>query len=98
MLKHAAVFAIAVILALGVLGLDVANKPASMAGVWQVDTRHSDAKLTTDATTDFGKTKMNVALGFGRVNGSVRIDDDPTKSNANLEIYPATSMAPSIAE
>jgi len=51
MLKHTAVFAVAVILALGLLGLDAPNKPASMAGSWQVDTRHSDAKLITDART-----------------------------------------------
>jgi polyisoprenoid-binding protein YceI len=98
MLKHTAVFAVAVILALAVLGFDVANKPASMAGSWQVDSRHSDAKLTTDATTDFGKTKMNVTLGFARVTGRVRIDDDPTKSSVDFRIYPATSMAPSIDE
>src|SRR6202451_2893720 len=99
MLKHTAVFAVAVILALGVLGLDAPNKPASMAGSWQVDTRHSDAKLITDATTDYGKTKLNVTLGFARVNGRVKIDDlDPTKSSVDLRIYPATSMSPSIDE
>ena len=99
MLKHTAVFAIAVPLALAVLGLDAPNKPASMAGSWQVDARHSDAKLITDATTDYGKTKMNVTLGFARVNGRVTIDDgDPTKSSVEFRFYPATSMAPSIDE
>ncbi len=98
MLKHAAVFAIAVILALAVLGFDATNKPASTAGSWQVDTRHSDAKLITDATTDFGKTKMNVTLGFARVNGTMKIDSDPTMSSVEFRIYPATSMSPVIAE
>jgi polyisoprenoid-binding protein YceI len=99
MLKHAAVFPVAVILALGVLGLDAPNKPASMAGSWQVDTRHSDVKLTTDATTDYGKTKTNVTLGFARVNGKVTLDEgDPTKSSIDLRIYPATSMLSSIDE
>ena len=99
MLKHTAVFAVAVILALGVLGQDAPNKPASMAGSWQVDTRHSDAKLDTDATTDYGKTKINVTLGFARVNGIVKIGDgDPTQSSVDLRIYPATSMSPSIDE
>jgi polyisoprenoid-binding protein YceI len=99
MLKRTAVFAVAVILVLAVLGLDTANKPASMAGSWQVDARHSDAKLTTDATTDFGKTKMNVTLGFARVVGRVTLDDgDPSKSSIDFRIYPATSMAPAIAE
>jgi polyisoprenoid-binding protein YceI len=99
MLKHTAVFAAAVLLALTVLGLDVPDKPASMAGSWQVDTRHSDAKLIADATTDYGKTKMNVALGFARVNGRVIIDDaDPAKSSIDFRFYPATSMAPAIDE
>jgi len=98
MLKHAAVFAIAVILALAVLGFDATNKSAPVAGSWQVDTRHSDAKLTTDATTDFGKTKINVTLGFARVNGTMKIDSDPAMSNVEFRIYPATSMSPIIAE
>jgi polyisoprenoid-binding protein YceI len=99
MLKHTVVFAAAVVLALAVLGLDVPNKPSSMAGSWQVDTRHSDAKLITDATTDYGKTKMNVTFGFARVNGRVTIDDgDPTKSSIEFRFYPATSMAPVIDE
>jgi polyisoprenoid-binding protein YceI len=99
MLKHIAVFAGAVLLALAVLGLDVPNKPASVAGSWQVDTRHSEAKLITDATTDYGKTKMNLTLGFARVNGRVTIDDgDPSKSSIEFRLYPATSMAPDIDE
>ena len=99
MFKHMAVFAVAAILALGVLGLGVSTEPASVTGSWQVDTRHSDAKLITDATTDYGKTKLNVTLGFARLNGKVKIDnDDPTKSSVDLRIYPATSMSPSIDE
>jgi polyisoprenoid-binding protein YceI len=99
MLKHTAVFAVAVLLALSILGLDAPDKPVSMAGSWQVDARHSDAKLISDATTDYGKTKMNVTLGFARVNGRVTIDDsDPTKSSIEFRFYPATSMAPAIDE
>ena len=99
MLKHTAVFAVAVILALGVLGLDAPNKPASMAGSWQVDIRHSDAKLITDATTDYGKTKINIALGYARIRGVFKIDDaDPAKSSVEFRFYPAMSMAPSIDE
>src|SRR5271169_4931239 len=99
MLKHTAVFAVAVFLALSILGLDAPNKPPSMAGSWQVDARHSDAKLITDATTDYGKTKMNLTLGFARVNGRVTIDDgDPSKSSIEFRFYPATSMAPDIDE
>jgi len=99
MLKHTAVSAVAVILALALLGLDAPNKPASMAGSWQVDTRHSDAKLVTDATTDYGKTKINVALGYARIYGRVKLDDgDPTKSSIEFRFYPATSMAPAIDE
>jgi len=99
MLKHTAVFAVAVLLALSVLGLDAPDKPASMVGAWQVDTRHSDAKLITDATTDYGRTKINTTLGFARVNGRVTIDDsDATKSSIDFRFYPATSMAPAIDE
>lgn len=98
-LKHIVVFATAVLLALAVLGLDVPNKPSSIGGSWQVDTRHSDAKLITDATTDYGKTKINVALGYARINGVLRIDDgDPTKSSVDFRIYPATSVSPVIDE
>lgn len=99
MLKDTALFAGVVILALGVLGLDVPSKPASTSGSWQVDARHSDAKLITEATTDYGKTKINVTLGFARVNGGVRLDDgDPTKSSVDFRIYPATSLSPVIDE
>jgi polyisoprenoid-binding protein YceI len=99
MVKHTAVFAVAVILALVVLGMDTPTKPASMAGSWQVDIRHSDAKLITDATTDYGKTKMNVTLGYARTYGRVKIDDgDPTKSSIEFRFYPATSMEPPIDE
>jgi polyisoprenoid-binding protein YceI len=99
MLKHTVVFAVAVILGLAVLGLDVSNKPASTAGSWQVDTRHSDAKLITDATTDYGKKKINVTLGYARVYGRLNIDDgDPTKSSIEFRFFPAMSMSPSIAE
>lgn len=99
MLKHVAVFAGAATLALGVLGLGVSTKPASVAGSWQVDTRHSDVQLVTDGMTDYGKTKMDFTLGFGRVNGSMKIDEaDPTKSSVVFRFYPATAMSPTIAE
>ena len=99
MLKHTAVFAVAAILGLGVLGLGAPDKPASLTGSWQVDTRHSDAKLITDATTDYGKTKINVTLGFARLYGTVKIDDsDPKESSVEFRFYPAMSMAPSIDE
>ena len=99
MLKHMAVFAAAVILALAVLGLGVSTKPVSMGGSWQVDTHHSDAQLVTDGTTNYGKTKTDFTLGFGRVNGSLKIDDgDPAKSSIVFGFYPATSMSPPIAE
>ena len=99
MLKHVAVFGAAITLALGVLGLGISTKPASMTGSWQVDTRHSDVQLVTDGTTDFGKTKVDFTLGYGRVNGEMKIDDaDPMKSSVVFRFYPATSMSPTIAE
>jgi polyisoprenoid-binding protein YceI len=99
MLKHAAAFAVAVILGLVVLGLGAPDKSASTTGSWQVDARHSDAKIITDATTDYGKTKINVTLGYARLSGFVNIDDsDPAKSSVDFRFYPATSMTPTIAE
>lgn len=98
MLKHTAVFAVAVIVALGVLALS-AKKPTSTAGSWLVDPRHSSAQLVTDGTTDFGKTKIDVPIGVGRVEGQIILDDDdPTKSHVDLHMYPASSMAPAIEE
>lgn len=94
MFKYAATLLMA-----GALAMNAPSKPASVAGSWQVDARHSDAKVTTDGTTDFGKTKIDVVLGFGRVNGEVNVDNgDPSKSHVDLHIYPATSMQPVIAE
>lgn len=99
MLKRTAVFAAAVILALGILGLSVSTKPDSTAGSWQVDTRHSDVKLISDATTDYGKTKLNITVGYARVGGRVKIDDvDATKSSVEFRFYPAMSMGPAINE
>ena len=61
MSKRTAVLAVAASVVLGVLALG-AKKPASMGGGWEVDTRHSDAQIITDGTTDYGKTKINVTL------------------------------------
>lgn len=93
-------FRYAVTLALaGALATTAPSKPAPASGSWQVDARHSDAKITTDGTTDFGKSKIDVVLGFGRVNGEVKlVDGDPANSHVDLHIYPATSMQPVIAE
>jgi polyisoprenoid-binding protein YceI len=94
MLKYTALLAAAVVFTLSVSG-----KPASTSGSWLVDTRHSDAQLTVDATTDYGRTKANVTLGFARVNGKVTLDDaNPAKSGIDFRIYPATGMVPAIGE
>ncbi len=98
MAKYTAVFAIAVSVALGVLALG-AKSTVSMAGSWQVDPRHSSAQLVTDGTTDYGKTKIDVPVGVGRIEGQMILDDgDPAKSRVDLHMYPATSMAPPIEE
>jgi polyisoprenoid-binding protein YceI len=97
MLKYTVVFAVA-----GILTMGAANRPdttTSPAGAWQVDAGHSDAQFVTDATTDYGKQKINATVGFARVNGIVRIDNnDPTKSSFDLHIYPAMAMSPPISE
>jgi polyisoprenoid-binding protein YceI len=94
MLKNTVLFAVAGMLAMGAPG-----KSTLTGGSWRVDTRHSDAQLITDATTDYGKTKVDVTLGFGRVNGRVALDnDDLAKTSFDFRIYPANSMAPDIDE
>ena len=71
MFRYIVTFAMA-----GALALTGAGKPAvSAPGTYQVDARHSHAKLTTDGTTDFGKSKIDVVLGFARVNGDVVFND-----------------------
>lgn len=97
MLKYTAVFATTVVLA--VVALAVPRKPEATTGSWLVDAHHSDAQLTADGTTDFGKTKMTFTIGYARVNGRVKLDnEDPAKSDFELHIYPAGTMAPSIDE
>jgi polyisoprenoid-binding protein YceI len=100
MLKHSVLFALVV--AIAVLAWAIPGRtlsPASPAGSWLVDARHSDAQLTADGTTDFGKTKTTFTIGYARVNGKVKLDNqDPAKSDFDLHIYPAGSMAPSIDE
>lgn len=94
MLKFTALFALAAVLAMG-----SPSKATAPAGSWQVDAHHSDAQLITDGTTDYGKTKIDVTLGFARVNGRVELNnDDLAKSSFDFRIYPATSMAPPIDE
>ena len=69
------------------------------AGVWEVDSRHSVAELTTDGTSDNGETKIDVPLGVGTVRGLLTIDgNDPTKSNVNVQFYPGNSIRSSSAE
>ncbi|MGA2369662.1 MAG: hypothetical protein ACLPPV_09935 [Candidatus Korobacteraceae bacterium] len=63
MLKRIAVIPIAVVLALGVLGLSVSTTPVSTTGAWQVDTRHSDVQLVTDGMTDYGKRQWTLRWG-----------------------------------
>jgi polyisoprenoid-binding protein YceI len=75
------------------------SPPAATSGPWQVDTRHSDVQLITDATTDYGKTKINYTAGYARINGEVKLDSaDPANSKFDLHIYPANAMAPPIGE
>lgn len=97
MTKYAVLFsALAVVFALAIPG-----KPAPVApgGPWQIDARHSDAQLVTDATTNYGKTKINYTVGIARVTGKVKLDnDDPSKSSFDFTMYPATSAAPPIGE
>jgi polyisoprenoid-binding protein YceI len=90
---------VAILAAAAALAASTPSTPTRTAGSWRVDPQYSDAQLITDGTTDYGKSKINVTLGFGRVNGTMQLnDDDPTKSKVELHIYPATSMSPAIEE
>lgn len=94
MVKQAALLATAIGLV-----LVVPAKPLPPEGSWQLDSRHSHAQLTTDGTTNFGKTKLNITVGFARVNGTVKLDNtDALKSAFDFRMYPASSMAPPIEE
>jgi polyisoprenoid-binding protein YceI len=94
MLRYTVLLAVA-----GMLAMGSPSKPTVTTGSWRVDARHSDAQLITDATTDYGKTKIDVTLGFGRVNGRVELDNDNlAKSSFDFRIYPANSMTPDINE
>jgi polyisoprenoid-binding protein YceI len=69
------------------------------SGSWEVDNGHSDARLSVDGTTNFGKTPTTFTIGFTRAIGTVRLDkDDPTKSVIDFKLYPAGSMRPVIDE
>ena len=81
------------------LSLAFSGKPVAPVGTWQVDARHSDAQLVTDATTNYGKNKINFTLGNTRVSGRVKLDNnEPSKSAFDFTMYPANSAAPAIGE
>src|SRR5271168_492263 len=91
----------AVLLSLFVVALSLAipGKPVAPAGPWQVDARHSDVQLITDATTNYGKTKINFTVGIARVTGRVKFDNDNSaQSTVDITMYPATSATPPIGE
>lgn len=94
MFKYEVLCAVAMMVTWG-----VPNNSSSRLESWQVDAGHSDAQLITDATTDYGKTKLNVTIGYARLNGRVVIDNDNlAKSSFDLRFYPSTAMSPVIDE
>ena len=95
MFKYAALVSTALI----VFVFGVPSKPVAPVGQWRVDTRHSDVELITDATTNYGKTKINFTVGVARVTGRIRLDNDnPSLSSVDISMYPATSTTPPIGE
>ena len=94
MLKQVFLFAL-----MAMVAAAPSKESTTASGSWLVDGRHSDAQLVADGTTDYGKTKMNITLGFGRIVGKVLLDDqDESKSKFEFSIYPANSPAPAIDE
>jgi polyisoprenoid-binding protein YceI len=94
MIKYTALVAAALILAMA-----ITRTPVATTGSWRVDAGHSDAFLSTDATTDFGKTKINFTIGIARVSGSVKLDESNSANTTfDFDMYPASSMTPPINE
>jgi polyisoprenoid-binding protein YceI len=90
---------IVLLLAVATLSLAIRGKAVSTSGSWQVDAAHSDAELSTDGTTDSGKTKINFAIGVARVSGTVKLDESNSANSAfDFRMYPASSMTPPIDE
>jgi polyisoprenoid-binding protein YceI len=100
MSKYQAAFVVIGIVAMGAVLVSVSGKTAApAAGSWQVDSQHSAAQLVTDGTTNFGNTKLNFTVGFARVDGDLKLDDnDPTNSRVDFHIWPADSTVPVIGE
>lgn len=99
MQKHTLAFAMVGVAALGMFGAGLSGEPTSVTGSWQIDSRYSYAQIVTDGTTDFGKKTIDITLGFARLKGDLKVDDnDPGKSRLDFRIYPANSVAPSIGE
>lgn len=57
MLKYAALISL-----LAVFSLAIPRKPSAPVGLCQVDYRHSDAQLLTNATTNWGKNKTSLSV------------------------------------
>jgi polyisoprenoid-binding protein YceI len=94
MIKYAALAAAALIFAMA-----VPRTPVATTGSWRVDASHSNAQLSADGTTDFGKTKITFAIGIARVNGTVKLDESSSANSAfDFRMYPASSMTPPIDE
>jgi polyisoprenoid-binding protein YceI len=94
MIKH-----IVLVAAAATLGMTGPGSAVSPSGSLRVDSHYSTAQLSTDGTTDFGKTKTTFTVGVGRVVGKVTLDNnDPSKSTFDFSIYPATSMMRPIDE
>jgi len=99
MLRRTTVIALATVFAVGIMALRVTGKPSAVSGSWQVDSQHSQAQLTTDATTNYGKNKIDYTVGFTRVNGGLTLDPAaPNNSKLDFRMYPAGSMTPPIGE
>ena len=88
-----------VLAAAALFALASPSKPSSPSGRLRIDSHYSSAQLSTDGTTDFGKTKTIFTVGVGRVTGKVNLDNnDPALSTFDFTIYPSTSMVTPIDE
>lgn len=95
MLKYSAIVSVLAIF----FALLLPGNPVAPVGLYQVDNRHSDAQLITDATTNYGKTKIDFAVGVARVTGKVNFNNEnPAQSAFDITMYPSTSTTPVIGE
>jgi polyisoprenoid-binding protein YceI len=83
---------------LGIRTLEV-RAVHQLLGDFGFDARQDDVEASLQKITAVRHAQVHFEMGFGRVMGTMRIDDvNPTKSSVDLQIYPAMSMTEPLEE